>query len=378
MLFANSNIDTREEFEKRLGEAEKLSKVEGVKIVAIPYDHEEWLREVAAGYEHEPEKGARCERCFRYNLAKTAEYAKAHGFDEFTTSLTVSPHKVSPVIFAAGDAAAAAVGAHFECWDFKVGGGFDRSVKRAIELGLYRQSYCGCEFSKERWTIYTKRTTESTNLDAREGRHRDVFTADYQTAGRGRLDHKWLSPEGTNLMMSVVLSVEGIPPEQVATLPLVAGLAVAKALSVRCQLKWPNDVLVGGKKIAGILCERHGDNVIVGIGVNVRQRVWPNELQGRATSLLAETGKEFKVTQVRNAVLGQLGKWYGIWREKGFQTVYPEIAAVDLLKGRKLAVRQTDDDSAPIEGVSNGIMPDGSLDVDGTKVYAGEAHVEKL
>ena len=400
MLFANSNIDTREEFEKRLGEAEKLAKAEGVKIAALPYDHEEWLRDVAAGYEYEPEKGTRCERCFRYNLAKTAEYAKAHGYDSFTTSLTVSPHKVSRVIFAAGDDAQFAVTGkrmerlrgeadavpHFEPFDFKAGGGFDRSVRRAIELGLYRQGYCGCEFSKERWTIHAKRTTESTNLDAREGKHRDVFTADYQTAGRGRLDHKWLSPEGTNLMMSVVLSVADLPPDQVATFPLVAGLAVAKAVRqfvIRhspfiASLKWPNDVLVGRKKIAGILCERHGDNVIVGIGVNVRQRVWPNELQGRATSLLAETGKEFKVTQVRNAVLGQLGKWYGIWREKGFEAVYPEIAALDFLKGRTLSVRQTDDDSAPIEGASNGIMPDGSLDVGGTRVYAGEAHVEKL
>ena len=401
MLFANSNIDTEEEFERRLREAEKLAAAEGVKIASLPYDHGEWLREVAAGYEHEPEKGTRCERCFRYNLAKAAEYAKAHGFDAFTTSLTVSPHKVSPLIFAAGHAAATSVGSRFESWNFKKGGGYDRSVKRAVELGLYRQSYCGCEFSKARWTIHAKRTTESTNLDARGGKHRDVFTADYQTAGRGRLDHKWLSPEGTNLMMSVVLSVEGLTPEQISTLPLVAGLAVAKAVSnivpaassprgagqlprdarrvgYGVALKWPNDVLVGGKKIAGILCERNGDNVIVGIGVNVRQRVWPNELQGRATSLLQESGKEWKITQVRTAVLGQLGKWYGIWREKGFAAVHPEIAAIDGLKGRTISVRQTDDDSAPITGVASGIMSDGSLDVDGVKVYAGEAHVCSL
>ena len=98
MFFANSNIDTKEEFDQRLREAEKLAAVDGVKIVALPYDHEEWLREVAAGCEHEPEKGARCERCFRYNLTKTAKYAKQYGFDEFTTSLTVSPHKVSRTI----------------------------------------------------------------------------------------------------------------------------------------------------------------------------------------------------------------------------------------------------------------------------------------
>ena len=259
------------------------------------------------------------------------------------------------------------------------------------------------------WRIHHKAETASTNLDARAGRHRDVFTADYQTAGRGRLDHKWLSPEGTNLMMSVVLSVDGLEPDRVATLPLVAGLAVAKALcsfkgqgeatrptaelakshcspspsSFAFSLKWPNDVLVDGRKIAGILCERRGDKVIVGIGVNVNQTTFPPEIADRATSLrrLSEqperaNRRTIPVVQVRNAVLGQLGKWYGIWREKGFAAVYPEIAAIDALRGRKVSVRQADDDSAPVEGVSNGIMSDGSLDVGGTKVYAGEAHVE--
>lgn len=390
LLFANSNIDTREEFEKRLREAEKLASVEGVPIAALPYDHEEWLREVAAGYEHEPEKGERCARCFRYNLGKAAEYAKAHGFDAFTTSLTVSPHKVSIAIFSAAADAVKAFGSHFAPWDFKRHGGYDCSVKRAMELGLYRQSYCGCEFSKLRWKIHHKRETESTNLDARAGGPHDVFTADFQTAGRGRLDHKWDSPEGTNLLMSVVLPVDGQTPEAVATLPLVAGLAVAKGLSGlrtrrdssvgkslrgRIAIKWPNDVLVDGKKIAGILCERHGDCVIVGIGVNVRQRVWPDDLHGRATSVLEATGWQMKTAQVRNAILGELGKWHGIWSEKGFAAAYPEIAALDALKGKALAVSQTDDDAEPAAGVCGGIQADGSLDVGGTKVYAGEAHV---
>lgn len=390
LLFANSNIDTREEFEKRLREAEKLASVEGVPIAALPYDHEEWLREVAAGYEHEPEKGERCARCFRYNLGKAAEYAKAHGFDAFTTSLTVSPHKVSMAIFSAAADAVKAFGSHFAPWDFKRHGGYDCSVKRAMELGLYRQSYCGCEFSKLRWKIHHKRETESTNLDARAGGPHDVFTADFQTAGRGRLGHKWDSPEGTNLLMSVVLPVDGQTPEAVATLPLVAGLAVAKGLSGlrtrrdssvgkslrgRITIKWPNDVLVDGKKIAGILCERHGDCVIVGIGVNVRQRVWPDELHGRATSVLEATGWQMKTALVRNEILGELGKWHGIWSERGFSAAYPEIAALDALKGKALSVSQTDDDAEPAAGVCGGIQADGSLDVGGTKVYAGEAHV---
>ena len=240
------------------------------------------------------------------------------------------------------------------------------------------------------WRIHHKAETASTNLDAREGVHGDVFTADYQTAGRGRLDHKWLSPKGANLMMSVVLSAEGLEPEQVATLPLVVGLAVVRALRNRTRhcststsdfdyfLKWPNDVLVNGKKIAGILCERHGDNVIAGIGVNVGQTEFDTEIADHATSL-ALNGQDARSTvNVRNAVLGQLGKWYGIWRAGGFAAVHPEIAAIDLLRGRMVSVLQADDDSSPVTGVSNGIMSDGSLDVGGTMVYAGEAHVENF
>ena len=141
MFFSNSNIDTHEEYEKRLGEARKLAAAEGVELVADAYDHSEWLREVAAGYEDEPEKGRRCERCYRYNLARTASYAAAEGFEAFTTSLTVSPHKPSAKIFAASD------DPRFLHEDFKKREGFKLSVRRAAELGLYRQPYCGCEFS---------------------------------------------------------------------------------------------------------------------------------------------------------------------------------------------------------------------------------------
>jgi len=142
LLFANSNIDTREEFERRKSAAAKLAAADGVPFFDLPYDHGEWLREVAAGFESEPEKGRRCERCFRYNLAKTAAFAKAHGFEAFTTSLTVSPHKPSAVVFGASDDPV------FLKVDFKKREGFKLSVRRAAELGLYRQSYCGCEFSR--------------------------------------------------------------------------------------------------------------------------------------------------------------------------------------------------------------------------------------
>ena len=244
------------------------------------------------------------------------------------------------------------------------------------------------------WRIHHKAETVSTNLDAREGVHGDVFTADYQTAGRGRLDHKWLSPPGTNLMMSVVLSVEGLAPEQVATLPLVVGLATIRALqgfvagekdlrhkTGDLKLKWPNDILFDGKKLAGILCERNGDNVIAGIGVNVGQTEFDKEIAARATSLALVlparvSGLPSPVLSVRSAILCELDRWYSRWRSDGFAAVHPEIAAVDLLRGRTVSVRQTDSDSSPMTGASNGIMPDGSLDVGGVKVYAGDAHIE--
>lgn len=213
------------------------------------------------------------------------------------------------------------------------------------------------------WKIHHKKETSSTNLDARSGRHGDVFTADYQTHGRGRLNHKWESPRGKNIIMSVVLSVENLPPEEVATLPLVVGYAVAEAAGG--VVKWPNDVYLSGRKAAGILCERKDDFVIAGIGVNVGEV--PAVVADRAIAIPSLTIK---------AILASLERAYELWRTQGFAAIYPKLKAVDFLSGKTLSVRQTDDDTCPVRGVCDGICSDGSLLVGGVKVYAGEAHVE--
>ena len=237
------------------------------------------------------------------------------------------------------------------------------------------------------WRMFHCAETESTNADARGGRHGDVYAADYQTAGRGRLDHRWLAPRGANVAMSAVLSVEGLPPDRAATLPLVAGLATARGIrslfhsaaeDATLAIKWPNDVLVGGRKVAGILCERCGDCVVAGIGINVERRDFPPELQGRAAALASLPGFRGGVDDVRDAVLTELRALYGRWLEDGFAALWPEISAIDVLRGKWVSVRQTDDDAKPTRGVSGGILPDGSLDVDGTAVHAGEAHVEEI
>lgn len=142
LFYSNSNIDSEEEFLKRRDAARILAEAEGIAMAEGEYDHDGWLRDVAAGFENEPEKGCRCARCFAYNLARTARYAEENGFDAFTTSLTVSPHKPSQMVFSSS------ADSRFLKTDFKKKNGFALSVRRAAELGLYRQSWCGCEFSK--------------------------------------------------------------------------------------------------------------------------------------------------------------------------------------------------------------------------------------
>ena len=147
MFFSNSNIATKEEFDRRLESAARLAEADGVELAVDEYDHGAWLDEVARGLEDEPERGRRCERCFLFSLRRAARFAASRAMDAFTTSLTVSPHKPSAVVFRAGDAAAQAEGGAFLHEDFKKKDGFLVSTRRAAELGLYRQDFCGCEFS---------------------------------------------------------------------------------------------------------------------------------------------------------------------------------------------------------------------------------------
>ncbi len=232
------------------------------------------------------------------------------------------------------------------------------------------------------WRIHHQAVTASTNQDARAGVPGDVFTADYQTAGRGRLNHTWHAAAGQNLMMSVVLDVAQQPPSAVATLPLVMGLAVIEALAPLLptppQLKWPNDVLVGGKKLCGILCERHGDCVIAGLGVNVRETSFPPEIADRATSLAVLGAAILEIPQVRDVILASLARGYTTWQTHGFTALLPRLQAVDLLKGRIISVLATDDDTTSVTGLCDGIQPDGALLVAGHPIYAGEAHILHL
>jgi BirA family biotin operon repressor/biotin-[acetyl-CoA-carboxylase] ligase len=168
--------------------------------------------------------------------------------------------------------------------------------------------------------------TGSTNADllaeARSGNGEGlVLVAEAQTAGRGRLGRPWISPPRSALTFSVLLRPGGVPAALLGWVPLLAGVAVASALretaGVDASLKWPNDVLAGGAKLAGVLAERWGDAIVVGTGINVFQR--RDELPvPTATSLLlaASAGGADTRERLLTAVLGELARRYGAWLDQ--------------------------------------------------------------
>ena len=146
VYYYNPNIMPREEYEKRLGEFRKLQRYP-FRLIAEPWENEAYLAAVR-GREGDPEGGERCALCFRLRLGRTAEKAKAEGFDFFTTTLTVSPHKNAELINAIGMELGERCGAVWLPSDFKKREGYKRSIEICRELGIYRQNYCGCRLSQ--------------------------------------------------------------------------------------------------------------------------------------------------------------------------------------------------------------------------------------
>jgi BirA family biotin operon repressor/biotin-[acetyl-CoA-carboxylase] ligase len=152
-----------------------------------------------------------------------------------------------------------------------------------------------------------------------------VFLAEEQTAGRGRGSNTWESERSAGIYCSVVLR-PALPPSDVLVLTLAVGLAVRAALAqvearVSVDLKWPNDVLIKGRKVCGILAEMHAEvtrvrHIVVGVGINVNQKSFPKEIEGEATSLRMETGKECSRVEVAAALLKSLDREYRILIEE--------------------------------------------------------------
>ena len=151
VLFYNPNIESEMEFNKRVDELirfiDECRSIEGVNLEILDYDNSEFYNAVE-GLEDEKEGGVRCFKCYELRLRKTAEYAKEHNFEYITTTLTISPHKNSEKINEIGLKVAEEYGLKYLLSDFKKNDGFKRSIELSKEYDLYRQSFCGCEFSK--------------------------------------------------------------------------------------------------------------------------------------------------------------------------------------------------------------------------------------
>lgn len=149
VYFDNPNMDTEEEFARRAKEEQRFVAETGLadQVVVVPYAPERYM-EAVRGLETEKEGGARCVACFRLRLFNAARYAKEHGFDFFTTTLTISPLKNAGLLNRIGEEAAQETGARFLPGDFKKKEGYKRSIELSKAHGLYRQDYCGCVFSR--------------------------------------------------------------------------------------------------------------------------------------------------------------------------------------------------------------------------------------
>lgn len=150
LLWYNPNLYPKEEFDRRFRTQveliEKMGLADKVNILAEPWKSEDYYRRIK-GLENEPEGGKRCAECFRLRLLETARLAKHYGYDYFCTTLTLSRHKDAVLINTIGEEIAGAVGVSWLPSDFKKRNGENRSIELSEQYGLYRQLYCGCEFS---------------------------------------------------------------------------------------------------------------------------------------------------------------------------------------------------------------------------------------
>ena len=188
-----------------------------------------------------------------------------------------------------------------------------------------------------------------------------VAATDNQTGGRGRLGRRWEAPPGSSILTSVMLHppAERHLPELSLVAALAATEAVEDATGLSAQIKWPNDVMLNRRKVAGILSELADGTVVVGIGINVNQT--RDDLpQGATTppgSLLTLTGREHDRAALLASLLFRLERIYDGWRHGGLADLYGELGARDFLRGRRISVDGE-------EATATQILRDGRLEIE--------------
>ncbi|WP_100010813.1 biotin--[acetyl-CoA-carboxylase] ligase [Lentibacillus sediminis] len=218
-----------------------------------------------------------------------------------------------------------------------------------------------------------KETVASTQLIAHEKArentvHGTVVIADEQTKGKGRMDRSWHSAKGKGIWMSIILR-PSISPSLAPQLTLMTATVLADVLHKHTgknpQIKWPNDILFNGKKIAGILTEMQAEQdqiqyLVIGIGLNVNHSSaeLPAELEGRASSLKLETGKNWQIQSLIQEILTTFEQAFDLYMEKGFRDVKQKWESYGYKVGRTISIKTMRDHW---KGTFLGIAEDGAL-----------------
>ena len=239
---------------------------------------------------------------------------------------------------------------------------------------------------------YEEIDSTNTQVDrlAKEGaEHGTVVVAGQQSAGKGRRGRQWESPKGVNLYLSLLLRPE-MEPQKAPMLTLVMAYSIAKVIRATgfadANIKWPNDIILGGKKICGILTEMQlvGDaigHIVVGVGVNVNTIEFPKELEDKATSLYLASGRRIEIEELQNHILTTFAEDYEKFVDCGDLSFLREAYNEMLInRGREVLVLEP---NCEYKALALGINESGELIVeteDGCKqgVYAGEVSVRGI
>lgn len=201
-------------------------------------------------------------------------------------------------------------------------------------------------------------------LGMQEAKEGTVVVSESQTKGRGRLGRSWVSPKGKGVYMSIILRPD-LFPSSVAQLTLLSAIALCEAVQrvsgLQPQIKWPNDLLIDNKKLAGILTELSAEMdrirfVVVGIGVNVNTA--PTMLPSHATSLKAQTNQTISRIQLIQEILLRMEEWYTQLKSKGFAPVQERWKKLSLTLGKRIRIH---DSYGDIEGQAVDLDKDGGL-----------------
>lgn len=189
-----------------------------------------------------------------------------------------------------------------------------------------------------------------------------VVGAETQFAGQGRHGHGWHSEAGAGLYFSLILRLD-LPPEQTPMVTMALGLAAAEAMTqvagLATDLRWPNDVLIGGRKVSGILVQQNGGALVCGLGINVNQAQFPPDIAEIATSLRIASGREISRERLLIELLPAIDRYLAILATEGKEAVLRLFShASSFVSGRRVVVDQS---GAVLRGTTAGLDADGFL-----------------